>query len=161
MDDCRRRLSVLRPIAALVIAAASLAILPGTRAEPPPAEEVTDKAPPPPLEPVPTNEVFSILGKEVHGQGGETMGRVVDLLFDGDGQPRSVVIDFGGFLGVGSRRIAIDWRLLLFEPANLTAPLHLSLGKAEIQGAPEYKDTAKPPMMVGPPPERPDSDVGR
>ena len=33
----------------------------------------------------------------------------------------------------------------------------LSLGKAEVQAAPEYKDTAQPPVMVGqpPPPEDP------
>jgi hypothetical protein len=200
MDDRRKRLSARRPIAALVIAAAWLAVLPGAAGEqtpdkavdqPPPAEDIKDKppaedtkdkaqdkppaedtkdkapaedtkakVPAPPLEAIPTNEVFSILGKEVRGPAGEVMGRVVDLLLDGDAQPRSVVIDFGGFLGVGSRRIAIDWRLLRFEPTNLTAPLQLGLGKAEIQAAPEYKDTAKPPMMVGPPPERSDSDGG-
>jgi PRC-barrel domain len=205
MDDCRKRLSAHRPIAALVIAAVCLAVVPGASGEqtpdttvdqPPPAEDTKDKAPAedtkakapaedikdkapsedtkdkapaedtrtkapaPPLEPIPTDEAFSILGKEVRGPAGEDMGRVVDLLLDGDAQPRSVVIDFGGFLGVGSRRIAIDWRLLRFEPANLKAPLQLGLGKAEIQAAPEYKDTAKPPMMVGPPPERSDSDGG-
>jgi hypothetical protein len=112
-------------------------------------------APPENLEPIPTDEVFSVLGKGVRGPAGEDMGRVVDLLFDRDAHPRSVVIDFGGFLGVGSRRIAIDWKLLRFEPTNLTAPLQLELGKTDIQAAPEYKDTAKPPTMVGPPPGSP------
>jgi hypothetical protein len=125
--------------------------------KPAPKDAPKDKAPAPPenLEPIPTDEVFSILGKGVRGPAGEDMGRVVDLLFDRDAHPRSVVIDFGGFLGVGSRRIAIDWNLLRFEPTNLTAPLQLSLGKADIQAAPEYKDTAKPPTMVGPPPAPP------
>jgi hypothetical protein len=172
MDDRRQRLNMHRPIAVLVIAAACLAVLPaasGGQEQPPdqtdtvqpPADDAKDKTPAPPLEPIPTDEIFSILGKGVRGPAGEDMGRVVDLLFDSDAQPRAVVIDFGGFLGVGSRRIAIDWRLLRFEPANRAAPLQLGLGKAEIQAAPEYKDTAKPPMMVGPPPERSDSDVGR
>ena len=37
---------------------------------------------------------------------------VVDVLVDRSGLPLGAVIDFGGFLGVGSRKIAIDWQLL-------------------------------------------------
>jgi len=126
---------------------------------PPPEEKPPVPPPPPPvtLEPIPPDQVYSILGKSVHGPAGEDMGRVVDLLFDKETHPRAVVIDFGGFLGVGTRRIAIDWQLLHFEPDNKTTPIVLDLGKDEIKGAPEYKDTAQPPTMVGPP----TADAGR
>jgi hypothetical protein len=43
------------------------------------------------------------------------MGRIVDLLVDETGKPRAAIIDFGGFLGVGIRKIAIDWHTLRFE----------------------------------------------
>ena len=44
------------------------------------------------------------------------MGRIVDVLVDRSGQVRAAIIDFGGFLGVGSRKIAVDWNALHFPP---------------------------------------------
>jgi hypothetical protein len=43
----------------------------------------------------------------------EDMGRIVDVIVDRSGQVRAAVIDFGGFLGVGSRKIAVDWNMAL------------------------------------------------
>ena len=45
---------------------------------------------------------------------GEDMGRIVDIMVDRSGQVRAAIIDFGGFLGVGTRKIAVDWRLIRF-----------------------------------------------
>jgi hypothetical protein len=141
---------------------------PGEPAAPAPPSEVKPAPPPeapkdvvqPPknLEPIPKETAISVLGRKVLGPDNENMGRVVDLLLDRDAHIQAVVIDFGGFLGVGSRKIAIDWRLVRFVPDNPDAPIALSLGKAEVQAAPEYKDSAtQPPVMVGPPPSGPDA----
>ena len=120
---------------------------------PPPKETPPKEAPPPKnLEPLAKADTVSILGKKVRGPAGEDMGRIVDLLLDHNAQPLAVVIDFGGFLGVGSRKIAIDWSLVRFTPDDRDAPIQLSLGKADVQAAPEYKDSAPQPVMVGPPP---------
>ncbi len=107
------------------------------------------------LEPIAPNSVVAILGRKVLGPAGEDMGSVVDVLVDGEGQPKAVIIDFGGFLGVGSRKIAVDWRLLQFRPGDPKAPISLSLGRAAVQAAPEYQPAKNPPQpeeMVGPPP---------
>jgi len=82
---------------------------------------------------------------------------VVDVVVDADGHPRAAVIDFGGFLGVGSRKIAVDWRLLSFAPGKPDWQLWLSLSRSEIQAAPEYKPDAATNQMVGPPWEAPAS----
>ena len=37
-------------------------------------------------------------------------------LVDGQGMARAAIIDFGGFLGVGSRKIAVAWQALHFVP---------------------------------------------
>ena len=63
----------------------------------------------------------SILGKEVTTPKGEDLGRVVDVLADAEGHVRVAIIDFGGFLGVGTRRIAVDWPLLRFDPTPATS----------------------------------------
>jgi hypothetical protein len=54
------------------------------------------------------------------------MRRVVDLLLDRHAHLRAVVIDFGGFLGVRSRKIAIDWWLIRFMPDDPDVPLVLT-----------------------------------
>ncbi len=112
-------------------------------------------APPKNLQPIFPGDAMSILGKRVQGAAGEDMGRVVDILVDGEGQPRAAVIDFGGFLGVGSRKIAVDWRLLQFRPTDRKAPMQLSVTRAEVQAAPEYKEKNEPTQVVGPPTEAP------
>jgi hypothetical protein len=128
-----------------------------------PAAPVAPEATPPPppgappknLQPIFPGDATSILGKKVQGAAGEDMGRVVDILVDGEGQPRAAVIDFGGFLGVGSRKIAVDWRLLQFRPSDRKAPMQLSVTRAEVQAAPEYKEKNEPTQVVGPPTEAP------
>ena len=64
------------------------------------------------------HEVESILGREVVSSASEDMGRIVDVLVDRRGQVRAAIIDFGGFLGVGSRKIAVDWSALQFPAAG-------------------------------------------
>jgi hypothetical protein len=91
--------------------------------------------------------VMSILGKKVQGPKGEDLGRVVDVLADATGRVRVAIIDFGGFLGVGTRRIAVDWPLLRFDPAG-DKPLILSLSREKLQSAPEYKDSGHPRVLM-------------
>jgi len=98
------------------------------------------------------SSVSSILGKKVQSPKGEDLGRVVDVLADADGHVRLAIIDFGGFLGLGNRRIAVDWPLLHFDPGDRDKPLTLSLSRAELQRAPEYKDSAHPQALMLPAP---------
>ena len=101
------------------------------------------------VEPVAPTQAFSILGKKVHGADGkDALGSIIDVLIDDQGQPRAAIIDFGGFLGVGSRKIAVDWKLLKFQPADHAVPIVLDLDRSQIQAAPEYKDPTQPAEVV-------------
>lgn len=94
-------------------------------------------------------EVQGILGNEVRNTANENMGRIVDVIVDRSGQVRAAVIDFGGFLGVGSRKIAVSWNALRFLPsAKKVERIGLDLTRAQLQAAPEYKDD-KPVVVVG------------
>src|SRR5579872_23833 len=62
----------------------------------PPAEEESK------LKHLAPAEAASVLGRPVRGPDGKDIGRVVDVLVDQAGHPRAAVIDFGGFMGVGS-----------------------------------------------------------
>jgi hypothetical protein len=79
------------------------------------------------------------------------MGLVVDVLFDANKQPRAAVIDFGGFLGVGTRKIAVAWRLLQFYAPDSKTPLKLELSRADVQSAPEYKPGDKTISVIAGP----------
>jgi hypothetical protein len=99
--------------------------------------------------------LFRILGKEVRGAAGEKLGMVVDVLFDRTGRPRAAIIDFGGFLGVGTRKIAIDWRTLRFEATGQKETIVIALDRDQIRAAPEYKGSHEIVAIVTP--ARPES----
>jgi hypothetical protein len=102
---------------------------------------------------VPPEQALAILGHMVADPEGKDIGRLIDVLVDHDGQPQAAVIDFGGFLGVGSRKIAVHWSTLHFAPSDAKHPITLDLTPDQIKSAPEFKDIAKPaPVVVAPPP---------
>ena len=76
------------------------------------------------------------------------MGRIVDVLVDRRGQVRAAIIDFGGFLGVGSRKIAVDWSALQFPPPGKTdAKITLEFTRDQVKAAPEYQE-GKPIVVL-------------
>jgi hypothetical protein len=98
-------------------------------------------------------QLESVLGIEAFSSAGDDMGRIVDILVDRTGQIRAAIIDFGGFLGVGSRKIAVDWRSLHFDPKKAGAVV-VNLTKDQLRVAPVYK-AAEPVVMVGGPGAKP------
>ena len=72
------------------------------------------------------------------------MGRIVDILVDHKGNLRAAIIDFGGFLGVGSRKIAVDWHAIQFGQDRAL----LSLTRDQVRVAPEYKE-GEPVVVLG------------
>jgi PRC-barrel domain len=107
----------------------------------------------PPREPTVTvfdhHDVQGILGKGVRSAADENMGRIVDVIVDRSGQVQAAVIDFGGFLGVGSRRIAVAWDALRFPPDAKTGErIALALTRDQVRAAPEFKDD-KPVVVLG------------
>ncbi len=94
-----------------------------------------------------TQEVQGILGRDVRSPAAENMGRIADVIVDRAGQVRAAVIDFGGFLGVGSRKIVVEWSALHFwNVANKGESITLELTREQVRAAPEYKDDA--PIVV-------------
>ena len=124
---------------------------PAQPAAPPekPPEAAAPAAPPPSKSVLDKRFILGVLGKDVKSAKGEDMGRIVDVIVDWSGQTRAAIIDFGGFLGVGSRRIAVDWRALHFEPQQKGDQITLDLTRDQVKAAPEYKED-KPVVVLGP-----------
>jgi PRC-barrel domain len=112
----------------------------------PPAAQ-KEPAPPPSVTILGAREAHGVLGRDVRSAADEDMGRIVDVIVDRQGTVRAAVIDFGGFLGVGSRKIVVDWNALHFgHVANKSASISLELTKDQVKAAPEYKEDT--PIVV-------------
>lgn len=108
-------------------------------------------------------QVESLLGKQVKSATGEDMGHIADIIVDKSGSMRAAVIDFGGFLGVGSRRIAVDWSALRFPKDGKPDHVVVDIPRNELRVAPTYKEgeqvvvlgrpaAPQPPVTADPPP---------
>jgi len=93
--------------------------------------------------------VRGILGRPVQDADSKEMGRVIDVVVDPAGHVRAAVIDFGGFLGVGSRKIAVDWSALHFGGAvKNEGEIRLALTQDQLKAAPEFKE-GNPVVIIG------------
>lgn len=110
-----------------------------------PAETAT----PPSVTVIDAVDAHGILGRDVRSAANEDMGRIVDVIVDRGGSVRAAVIDFGGFLGVGSRKIVVDWSALHFwNVANTSKSITLELTRDQVKAAPEYKED-QPIVVLG------------
>lgn len=81
------------------------------------------------------DEAKNLIGKKAYGTDGQEVGEVTNLLIGSDGNARAAVIEFGGFLGIGSNEVAIDWSKLQVAEDRVT----VSMTKDEIKSAPKYQ----------------------
>ena len=117
------------------------------QASPPAAAK--EPAPPPSVTIIGASDAHGVLGRDVRSPTDEDMGHIVDVIVDRAGVVRAAVIDFGGFLGVGSRKIVVDWNALHFGSiANKSDSITLELTKEQVKAAPEYKED-KPIVVLG------------
>jgi PRC-barrel domain len=130
--------------ACLVVVATGSAISQNAPASAPsePADRpATATVEPPSVTVLNNHEVEGILGRQVLSAADENMGRIVDVIVDRSGRVRAAIIDFGGFLGVGSRKIAVEWNALHFPPpGQANAKITLDLTRDQVKTAPEYQE---------------------
>jgi PRC-barrel domain len=147
-------------MAVAIILTATSGVVPSradeTAPPPPPAKSEatvpavpTDTAPPPSVTVINAFDARGILGRDVRSPANENMGRIADVIVDRAGSVRGAVIDFGGFLGVGSRKIVVEWSALHFwNVANKGESITLELTRDQVKAAPEYKED-QPIVVLG------------
>jgi hypothetical protein len=150
----RRKLIVMAAgFAALAVAASRAENETAQPPSPPPQSSAPaaakEPAPPPSVTVIGAREAHGVLGRDVRSPTDEDMGHIVDVIVDRAGVVRAAVIDFGGFLGVGSRKIVVDWNALHFgRVADKSDSITLELSKEQVNAAPEYKED-KPIVVLG------------
>ena len=92
-----------------------------------------------PAAPAAPPTMVALMGKRLLGPAGEELGRLVDMVVDAEGRPLAVVVDVGGFMGLGIRRVALAWGLLRFRAEPDTVRLSLEISPERVTAAPEYR----------------------
>jgi hypothetical protein len=79
------------------------------------------------------------------GPGSTSIGSVEDLIIDENGRVTAVVISVGGFLGIGSKSVAVAWDQLQIEYDG--SELQIDTTRTSLEGAPEfaYRDQERRP----------------
>jgi PRC-barrel domain protein len=86
-----------------------------------------------------TQPAESVLGIEVHTNSEKNIGRIIDVLAGRRGGIEAVVVEFGGFLGIGTRKVAIEWSALRLESEGNQLIAVLNIPRDQLRAAPEYK----------------------
>jgi sporulation protein YlmC with PRC-barrel domain len=82
-------------------------------------------------------------GTTVYNPQGEKLGSIDDLMIDrATGQVRYAVLEFGGFLGMGTDRYPIPWSMLKYDDGR--SGYIVPLDKARLEKAPRYSDERVP-----------------
>jgi hypothetical protein len=95
-------------------------------------------------------DATGVLGRMVRDSSLKEVGRIVDVVVDPAGKPRAIVVDTGGFMGVGARRVAVAWSVVhIPPPGSKDETVTIDLTDDQVETSPEYTDRSKPATIVG------------
>jgi len=81
-----------------------------------------------------------LTGANVRDSTDASIAEVSDLVLNSEGQVTDVVLDVGGFLGIGARAVAIPMdRLTVAQTDSGSVRLWVDMTKEELEALPEYK----------------------
>ena len=83
-----------------------------------------------------------LTGASAYTPEGEDIATVEELLLDADGKATHVVMDVGGFLGIGSRKVAIeiDQVEIMWNDADNDVRIQVPMTEDELNALPEYQE---------------------
>ena len=93
-----------------------------------------------------TQDVISsdrVEGTDVYNSAGDKLGSIDELMIDKrSGQVRYAVLEFGGFLGMGTDRYPLPWTMLKYDTTR--EGYVVPLDKAKLDKAPRYDENDSP-----------------
>lgn len=84
-----------------------------------------------------------LMGTTVYGANEEDVGEIGDVILSSDGKVEAIIVDVGGFLGIGEKEVAISMENLVFmadEDGELY--LYTEFTEEQLEGQPEYDETS-------------------
>jgi len=93
----------------------------------------------------------AVIGAKVKNDAKDTVGTVQDLYVDASGNIKTVVVAVGGFLGVGSKDVAMKWSDIKQSRDGKSILLTTGLSKDELKSMPDYKYERRQPSQAAAP----------
>lgn len=82
-------------------------------------------------------------GTSVYNANGDKLGSIDDLMIDKySGNVRYAVMEFGGFLGMGTDRYPLPWSMLKYDTG--VEGYVVPVSKSQLENAPSYAPTETP-----------------
>ena len=80
-------------------------------------------------------------GLDVYNGQNENIGKIQDVVFDKDGKVTGYILSIGGFLGMGTRYVAVDPNSvsITYDGANKVWRASVNATKDQLKSAPEFK----------------------
>lgn len=78
-----------------------------------------------------------LVGKDIKNLSGDTIGEIDSVIVDQQGKVAAIIVEVGGFLGLGERTVALDWNDLKYRPNGNV--VQSTMTKAQLKALPEYK----------------------
>ena len=130
--------TALTLVASMSLAQAPSPTSPSSPGSPPGAAAPARPAPTVKAEPM---KVDALIGKDLKNPAQETIGAIDNVVVDPDGKIQQVIVSVGGFLGVGSKHVAIAWNQLRMDPFTDVAMVDMT--KDQLKSAPEVTERKK------------------
>ncbi|MFN3641696.1 MAG: PRC-barrel domain-containing protein [Gemmobacter sp.] len=82
-----------------------------------------------------------LLGKSVYGVNDKSVGKIDNLILDDKGAITNVIIDFGGFLGIGTSQVSVgfDELTILANSGRADVRVYVDATKEQVQAQPRYR----------------------
>ncbi|MBP2313208.1 PRC-barrel domain-containing protein [Azospirillum soli] len=82
--------------------------------------------------------VDQLMDRTVVGADGEKIGKVTDVILGPNGEAQLLVVQSGGFLGIGGKDIAVDIALAQFQAGEDTVKVQ-DITQASVRDMPEFQ----------------------
>lgn len=80
-----------------------------------------------------------LMGTTVYGPNDQTVGEIGDIALSKDGKVDAIIVDVGGFLGIGEKEVAVAMDNLQFmQDANGSLYLYTQFTEDQLKSQPEY-----------------------
>ncbi|HEY0834283.1 MAG TPA: PRC-barrel domain-containing protein [Azospirillum sp.] len=85
---------------------------------------------------MPAGQAEQLIGNDVYSAGGEEMGEVENLIVNAQGEIKGLVVQWGGFLGIGDKERVVPWNQVRYDHSGDRVVIDMT--KEQIQALAPY-----------------------
>ena len=85
-----------------------------------------------------TLNASEVIGMTVVNGNNDSVGKIGELVLSQDGKVHGVVVDVGGFLGMGTHRVLLDWKQVAMNDKDGSTVASVNMTKDALKQLPEY-----------------------